>query len=164
MENLVGFVFIVKILIMKVSKKLFNFIYYLKIVRNICHKCGKININLLNNKGAFSDNNIISLEQKFFSNFPNYNNNRKFGMNNQNMINNYYSKSFKSHNSQNNNEEFKCKNKKPFIERPGDWICYNCHNINFAFRTKCNRCQITKNINHILIKENQLMFINNKLF
>ena len=149
---------------MKVSIKLFNFIYYLKIVRNLCHKCGKMNTNILNSKEAFSDNNIISLEQKLFSNFINYNNNPTFGTNNQNMINNYYSKSFELHNSQNNNEEFKYKNKKPFIERPGDWICYNCRNINFAFRTKCNRCQITKNINHILNKENQLMLINNKLF
>ena len=90
-------------------------------------------------------------------------NNRNIHINNQSMINNYYSKSFEDHNySQNNNDEYKYKNKKPFIERPGDWICFNCHNINFAFRTKCNRCQITKNINQILVNGNhQLMFINN---
>ena len=35
--------------------------------------------------------------------------------------------------------------KKPFIERPGDWICSNCQNLNFSFRTNCNRCHLPKN-------------------
>ena len=89
-------------------------------------------------------------------NFPNYNNN--------NVNNNFFSKSFEGYNnnSKNNSDEYKCK--KPFIERPGDWICFNCHNINFAFRTKCNRCHITKNNNKILFKRSQLMLVNNKLF
>jgi hypothetical protein len=39
------------------------------------------------------------------------------------------------------------RNKKSFIERPGDWICYNCKNLNFAFRTNCNRCHLTKSEN-----------------
>ena len=26
-------------------------------------------------------------------------------------------------------------------ERKGDWVCIFCHNINFAFRTVCNRCK-----------------------
>lgn len=25
--------------------------------------------------------------------------------------------------------------------REGDWICFNCHNLNFSFRKKCNRCK-----------------------
>lgn len=25
--------------------------------------------------------------------------------------------------------------------REGDWICYNCNNLNFSFRKKCNRCK-----------------------
>lgn len=29
--------------------------------------------------------------------------------------------------------------------RPGDWICHNCNNVNFAFRSQCNRCHILKN-------------------
>ena len=36
------------------------------------------------------------------------------------------------------------KNKKPLIERPGDWICSGCQNLNFAFRTNCNRCHLPK--------------------
>ena len=33
---------------------------------------------------------------------------------------------------------------KPFIERSGDWFCFNCKNLNFAFRVVCNRCHISK--------------------
>lgn len=35
-------------------------------------------------------------------------------------------------------------NSKQFSERIGDWICFNCKNLNFAFRTVCNRCQLSK--------------------
>ena len=37
------------------------------------------------------------------------------------------------------------KKKKPLIERKGDWSCPKCRNLNFAFRTNCNRCQLSKN-------------------
>lgn len=43
-----------------------------------------------------------------------------------------------------NNKENKNKDRKQFIERTGDWICFNCQNLNFAFRTNCNRCHISK--------------------
>ena len=33
---------------------------------------------------------------------------------------------------------------KTFTERSGDWICNSCRNLNFAFRTLCNRCQKPK--------------------
>ena len=36
--------------------------------------------------------------------------------------------------------------KKPFDKRKGDWLCPNCHNLNFAFRIICNRCQLSKPI------------------
>ena len=31
-----------------------------------------------------------------------------------------------------------------FTERNGDWICKNCKNLNFKFRTECNRCKLPK--------------------
>jgi hypothetical protein len=43
------------------------------------------------------------------------------------------------------NYELKLNNKKKkFIERQGDWRCSKCKNINFSFRNKCNKCQISK--------------------
>ena len=36
------------------------------------------------------------------------------------------------------------KKKKYFRERIGDWVCYRCNNLNFSFRTICNRCKIDK--------------------
>lgn len=47
----------------------------------------------------------------------------------------------------------KIKNKKTqknFTEREGDWTCFNCKNLNFSFRKKCNRCKIPK-----LLSDNQ---------
>ena len=41
---------------------------------------------------------------------------------------------------------------KPFIERSGDWFCFNCKNLNFAFRLVCNRCHIPK-MESLKIKE-----------
>lgn len=40
--------------------------------------------------------------------------------------------------------------KKPFIEREGDWLCFQCKNLNFSFRISCNRCQISKEENETL--------------
>lgn len=34
--------------------------------------------------------------------------------------------------------------KKKFEEREGDWNCMKCKNLNFAFRTNCNRCKTSK--------------------
>lgn len=31
-----------------------------------------------------------------------------------------------------------------FSERAGDWYCFKCQNLNFAFRTECNRCKLSK--------------------
>ena len=44
------------------------------------------------------------------------------------------------------------KNKKQFRERPGDWVCFNCQNLNFTFRTTCNRCNLSKAENKKLIE------------
>lgn len=34
--------------------------------------------------------------------------------------------------------------KRPLTEKMGDWVCFCCKNLNFSFRTTCNRCQISK--------------------
>ena len=35
----------------------------------------------------------------------------------------------------------------PLIERKGDWSCPKCRNLNFAFRTNCNRCHLNRTEN-----------------
>lgn len=40
--------------------------------------------------------------------------------------------------------KFQKRKLRPFTERTGDWICKNCHNLNFAFRNECNRCKLPK--------------------
>ena len=43
-----------------------------------------------------------------------------------------------------NVDKKKKKKKQEFVEREGDWSCYRCKNINFSFRNKCNKCQLSK--------------------
>ena len=43
-----------------------------------------------------------------------------------------------------NNKHNPKNDKKPFDKRKGDWLCPQCHNLNFAFRIVCNRCQLSK--------------------
>lgn len=51
-------------------------------------------------------------------------------------------------NTKNNNRQTNqgstVKKHKPFTERAGDWVCSKCKNLNFAFRTMCNRCHLQK--------------------
>lgn len=47
-------------------------------------------------------------------------------------------------NSSNINYNINKQKKKPFVERIGDWVCIKCKNLNFSFRTSCNRCQMSK--------------------
>ena len=42
-----------------------------------------------------------------------------------------------------NKYDWKVKHKS-IKERKGDWFCILCNNLNFAFRTKCNRCKVAK--------------------
>ena len=51
-----------------------------------------------------------------------------------------------NNNNSNNNKNRRKKNqkKKGYIEKEGDWPCYDCKNINFSFRDACNRCKLPK--------------------
>ena len=58
---------------------------------------------------------------------------------------------------------------KQFSERLGDWICFNCKNLNFSFRKFCNRCQLSKEesnnyfIQFILYNNKSVLIQNNNI-
>ena len=62
----------------------------------------------------------------------------------QNNIN--YNQNFNNIIYNQNYQNVKEKQKKPFVIRAGDWNCFDCNNLNFAFRVKCNRCGLSKDI------------------
>ena len=62
-----------------------------------------------------------------------------------------------SEKNESDKKEEKCK--KPFEIREGDWTCEFCYNLNFAFRTKCNRCGLIKDF--LQIKNNLCVNNNN---
>lgn len=46
--------------------------------------------------------------------------------------------------NKNTKKDNKKKKKKELVERKGDWPCYDCKNLNFAFRVRCNKCGLDK--------------------
>ena len=61
---------------------------------------------------------------------------------NQQKINVNFEKKNTQISNQNNQNNLLLKQK--FSERVGDWFCFKCKNLNFSFRTICNRCQLSK--------------------
>ena len=121
------------------------------------------NINNVNIKNAYNFNNINNyninneINGKFILDNQSYmpiqmrNNdqNIKKDLNNGNNINKYQ----KNKDEKNKNKFDGKKNakkegklKKKFEVRVGDWNCSKCSNLNFAFRSKCNRCGLPKEI------------------
>lgn len=66
-------------------------------------------------------------------------NNRLFYGNGNEIFNKYNFKNY----AENKNRMSHKKNKFP-REKKMDWVCPLCHNLNYAFRTICNRCKIPK--------------------
>ena len=61
----------------------------------------------------------------------------------------------------NKNNIYERKVLKQFSEREGDWICFKCKNVNFAFRIICNRCQLPKIESEKLLHLNFNLISNN---
>ena len=86
-------------------------------------------IELNENNNVFNQNLILSLVRHGYEYNPKkYQFQQKKINNKNNKIKNY------NCNQQKNN-------KKVIKERKGDWVCQFCSNVNFAFRTICNRCK-----------------------
>ena len=102
------------------------------------------NINNIPQISLNNDFNNIQFQHNNINNNLNTNNmfNQQLQMNllNQQNILNHISGNNKIQQQQHNKE----KGKKPFEIREGDWTCFDCNNLNFAFRTKCNRCGLAK--------------------
>ena len=101
-----------------------NFVHNLNLNCKSYIPKSKISQNLgsdkVNNK---NDNNNLCNNCEYIYNFPFFYNSNNY--------NNYINKK-------------KEKKKKKFIQKEGDWVCYDCKNINFSFRKKCNRCKLLK--------------------
>lgn len=57
-----------------------------------------------------------------------------------------------------------CGKKKQIIERIGDWVCIKCKNLNFSFRSMCNRCELTKQESEKMFEQNMDNLINQLKF
>jgi hypothetical protein len=97
---------------------------------------GKDNVVFIQKKDSKIFVNDLDLNSKPFfpKTFSKFNQNNKLTTQKNKNINNC------------NNECKKMKNKKKinFTVKKDDWVCYDCKNINFSFRDKCNRCQLNK--------------------
>jgi hypothetical protein len=104
-----------------------------------------------------SNSNSNLNEYNYFNTYENnsniYNNYNKFNEENHNKhkanyINTeYHQKSNNNINNITNNIENNISSKKNnFNRRPNDWVCSRCFNLNFSFRSKCNRCGVSKEI------------------
>lgn len=88
------------------------------------------------NKSSIKDKIINnSIDEQFYYLI----NNRLFYGNGNESFNKYNFKNY----VENKNRLSHKKNKFP-REKKMDWVCPLCHNLNYAFRTICNRCKIPK--------------------
>ena len=55
------------------------------------------------------------------------------------------------------------KKKKNFEIREGDWNCFDCHNLNFSFRVKCNRCGLSKEMSDKKCEEYKMHMMRNMM-
>ena len=87
---------------------------------------------------SFNNNNLKRNISEFNLNLNNtLNDNSNFNFNNNNLIQFPIQKSFF-------NDKKSNKNLKKIEERKGDWKCKKCNNLNFSFRSICNRCKRLK--------------------
>ena len=82
-------------------------------------------------------NLLLSLGKSGYEFYPKkYKNDKKANLNNENNIK-FGEELF----NKKNNFWLQKKTYNGIKERKGDWVCQNCFNLNFAFRTICNRCK-----------------------
>ena len=112
----------------------------------ICHFCNNFNYE-----------NRVKCNRCKRNKSPKINKSKKCNNNNKNLninIDNNKINDIKNNNSTSSfiisNDK---KSQKYFSERIGDWVCFSCKNLNFAFRKVCNRCQIPKETSESLLQQ-----------
>ena len=128
-----------------------------------CNRCGEFQNQIIfnsNNGSLNSTENHYVRSKLSNSNFINNNNTNNNYIENLNDFFDNLSPLKYSHSYSKKNKKKNKKKKKHFSEREGDWICFNCDNLNFGFRTNCNRCHLTKGENKNIIQK--YMNSNNK--
>ena len=94
------------------------------------------NSNIINSLLSLVDNGYVFKPKNFKPIYDNNKNQNLFNKNNNN----------KNHMKQNmkNNNLFLFNNLNNYRDQKNDWVCTFCNNLNFSFRTKCNRCKVNK--------------------
>lgn len=132
--------------------------------KNLIDQIPIINLNSTEENNNINYNNPMLNQIPFDNNFNkmqifnNLNNHQNLNSNqNENDVqmnvnsNSYFPKNYFINNNNNNyvhnpKGHHNNKGKKPFEIREGDWTCFNCNNLNFSFRLKCNRCGLSKEL------------------
>ena len=145
------------------SNNLINNLYGKKLNFFTKEKQNENNLQITNS----CKNNFINNSNKFIRNSQlNNNMGNQFGNNKRKDINNDFILQKKiNYNNKKGNIKKNKKKKKDFIERIGDWCCYNCKNLNFGFRNYCNRCKLNKLISEEMYKKVQeklIKFVENE--
>ena len=121
---------------------------------NGIHESPSVKGNFCNNeKSSVPKKNILN---KFSCEFSN--SNRNFSPYNGNEPNEIFHSTRNPNSFEKKNFDEGKKNK-VFVEREGDWICAKCKNLNFSFRTFCNRCKISKE-ESLCIYDHQMKMMN----
>ena len=97
----------------------------------------KPNSNIINSLLSLVDDGYVFKPKNFKPTYDNYKNNNK-NNNNSNCL----KQNVKIVNLFKNNI-FNCNN---YGDQKKDWVCTFCNNLNFSFRTKCNRCKVNKEV------------------
>ena len=98
------------------------------------------NSNIINSLLSLVDNGYVFKPKNFKPIYDNNKNQNLFNKNNNN--NNCQNQNIKINNLYLNNNLNYCN----FRDEKKDWVCSFCNNLNYSFRTKCNRCKVDKEV------------------
>ena len=98
------------------------------------------NSNIINSLLSLVDNGYLFKPKNYKPIYDNNNNKNYFNKNNNN--NNCSKQNITTNNLYLNNN-LNCSN---FRDQKKDWVCTFCNNLNYSFRTMCNRCKVNKEV------------------